>query len=160
MQEVRETRQRREKRMVEVDSGIQQDYEFKLAQALQDLRRQHEEQVQIYKEELQHTFRAKVRNARFAHKVAFGSMVCLLTEVFPLQLDNAKVSSDLNDKAVLTAREELQEAHMRIEGLGYQLSALQKQVRMACRVLNKVTASSVIILSSCESSNPSSMLGF
>ncbi len=65
MQEVRETRQRREKRMVEVDSGIQQDYEFKLAQALQDLRRQHEEQVQIYKEELQHTFRAKVRNARF-----------------------------------------------------------------------------------------------
>ncbi len=87
-------------------------------------------------------------------------MVCLLTEVFPLQLDNAKVSSDLNDKAVLTAREELQEAHMRIEGLSYQLSALQKQVRMACRVLNKVTASSVIILSSCESSNPSSMLGF
>lgn len=45
---------------MEVDSGIQQDYEFKLAQALQDLRRQHEEQVQIYKEELQQTFRAKV----------------------------------------------------------------------------------------------------
>ncbi|KAF4097374.1 hypothetical protein G5714_021382 [Onychostoma macrolepis] len=101
-EEVRETRQRREKRMVEVDSsGIQQDYEFKLAQALQDLRSQHEEQVQIYKDELQQTFRAK--------------------------LDNAKVSSDLNDKAVLTAREELQEAHMRIEGLSYQLSALQKQ---------------------------------
>lgn len=69
-----------------------------------------------------------------------------LTEIFPLQLDNAKVSSDLNDKAVLTAREELQEAHMRIEGLSYQLSALQKQVRTACRVLNKVTASSLIIL--------------
>ncbi|XP_042605313.1 lamin-B2 [Cyprinus carpio] len=104
-EEVRETRQRREKRMVEVDSGIQQDYEFKLAQALQDLRRQHEEQVQIYKDELQQTFRAK--------------------------LDNAKVSSDLNDKAVLTAREELQEAHMRIEGLSYQLSALQKQASAA-----------------------------
>uniref|UniRef100_A0A8C2L8V4 Lamin B2 n=1 Tax=Cyprinus carpio TaxID=7962 RepID=A0A8C2L8V4_CYPCA len=104
-EEVRETRHRREKRMVEVDSGIQQDYEFKLAQALQDLRRQHEEQVQIYKDELQQTFRAK--------------------------LDNAKVSSDLNDKAVLTAREELQEAHMRIEGLSYQLSALQKQASAA-----------------------------
>lgn len=104
-EEVRETRQRREKRMVEVDSGIQQDYEFKLAQALQDLRRQHEEQVQIYKDELQQTFRAK--------------------------LDNAKVSSDMNDKAVLTAREELQEAHMRIEGLSYQLSALQKQASAA-----------------------------
>uniref|UniRef100_A0A673N7E7 Lamin-B2-like n=1 Tax=Sinocyclocheilus rhinocerous TaxID=307959 RepID=A0A673N7E7_9TELE len=104
-EEVRETRQRREKRMVEVDSGMQHDYEFKLAQALQDLRRQHEEQVQIYKDELQHTFKAK--------------------------LDNAKVSSDMNDKAVLTAREELQEAHMRIEGLSYQLSALQKQASAA-----------------------------
>uniref|UniRef100_A0A671RK43 Lamin-B2-like n=1 Tax=Sinocyclocheilus anshuiensis TaxID=1608454 RepID=A0A671RK43_9TELE len=104
-EEVRETRQRREKRMVEVDSGMQHDYEFKLAQALQDLRRQHEEQVQVYKDELQQTFKAK--------------------------LDNAKVSSDMNDKAVLTAREELQEAHMRIEGLSYQLSALQKQASAA-----------------------------
>uniref|UniRef100_A0A8C1T9Y4 Lamin B2 n=1 Tax=Cyprinus carpio TaxID=7962 RepID=A0A8C1T9Y4_CYPCA len=92
-------------RTVEVDSGVQQDYQFKLAQALQDLRRQHEEQVQIYKDELQQTFKAK--------------------------LDNAKVSSDMNDQAVLTAREELQEAHMRIEGLSYQLSALQKQASAA-----------------------------
>ncbi|TRY60371.1 hypothetical protein DNTS_025784 [Danionella cerebrum] len=104
-EEVRETRRRHEKRMVEVDSGMQQDYEFKLAQALQDLRKQHEEQVLIYKEELQHTFKAK--------------------------LDNAKVSSDLNDKAVLTAREELQEAHVRIESLSYQLNALQKQASTA-----------------------------
>lgn len=104
-EEVRETRSRREKRMVEVDSGMQQDYEFKLTQALQDLRRQHEQQVQIYKEELQSTYMAK--------------------------LDNAKVSSDMNDKAVLTAREELQEAHVRIEGLSYQLSALQKQASAA-----------------------------
>lgn len=104
-EEVRETRQRREKRIVEVDSGVQQDYEFKLAQALQDLRKQHEEQVQIYKTELQQTFRAK--------------------------LDNAMVSSDMNDKAVLTAREELQEAHMRIEGLSYQLGTLQKQASAA-----------------------------
>lgn len=104
-EEVRETRRRQEKRVVEVDSGMQQDYEFKLAQALQDLRRQHEEQVRIYKDELQQTFRAK--------------------------LDNAKVSSDLNDKAVLTAREELQEAHVRIESLSYQLNALQKQASAA-----------------------------
>ncbi|KAK6313704.1 hypothetical protein J4Q44_G00151630 [Coregonus suidteri] len=100
-EEVRETRRRREKRTVEVDSGVTQDYTFQLAQALQDLRRQHEEQVSIYKEELGNTFQAK--------------------------LDNAKVSSDLNDKAVSTAREELDEAHMRIESLAYQLSALQKQ---------------------------------
>ncbi|KAL1022874.1 hypothetical protein UPYG_G00033580 [Umbra pygmaea] len=100
-EEVRETRRRREKRTVEVDSGVTQDYTFQLAEALQDLRRQHEEQVSIYKEELGNTFKAK--------------------------LDNAKVSSELNDQAVNMAREELQEAHMRIESLAFQLSALQKQ---------------------------------
>ncbi|KAI4896838.1 hypothetical protein NFI96_002347 [Prochilodus magdalenae] len=104
-EEVRETRRRHEKRMVEVDSGVKQDYEFKLAQALQDLRKQHEAQVSLYKEELEHTFQAK--------------------------LDNAKVSSDLNDKAVSTAREELQESRVRIESLSYQLSALQKQAAAA-----------------------------
>lgn len=38
------------------------------------------------------------------------------------------MSSEINDKAVGTAREEVQESRMRIESLGYQLSALQKQV--------------------------------
>ncbi|XP_036970560.1 lamin-B2 [Acanthopagrus latus] len=101
-EEVRESRRRQEQRIVEVDSGVRQDYEFKLAQALQDLRRQHDEQVSLYKEELEHTFQAK--------------------------LDNAKVSSEINDKAMGTAREELQESRMRIESLGFQLNALQKQV--------------------------------
>ncbi|KAM9385183.1 lamin-B2 [Pholidichthys leucotaenia] len=104
-EEMRESRHRQEQRIVEVDSGVRQDYEFKLAQALQDLRKQHDEQVSLYKEELELTFKAK--------------------------LDNAKVSSDLNDKAVSTAREELQESRMRIEKLGYQLSALQKQLTTA-----------------------------
>uniref|UniRef100_A0A3Q3WQE9 Uncharacterized protein n=1 Tax=Mola mola TaxID=94237 RepID=A0A3Q3WQE9_MOLML len=101
-EEVRESRRQQEQRIVEVDSGVRQDYEFKLAQALQDLRRQHNEQVSFYKEELEHTFQAK--------------------------LDNAKVSSEMNDKAISTAREELQESHIRIESLGYQLNSLQKQV--------------------------------
>ncbi|KAM9761484.1 lamin-B2 isoform 1-T1 [Menidia menidia] len=101
-EEVRESRRRQEQRIVEVDSGVRQDYEFKLSQALQDLRRQHDEQVSVYKEELEHTFQSK--------------------------LENAKVSSEMNDKAVGAAREELQESRMRIESLGYQLSALQKQV--------------------------------
>lgn len=34
VQEVRESRRRQEQRVVEVDSGVRQDYEFKLAQAL------------------------------------------------------------------------------------------------------------------------------
>ncbi|GAA6104058.1 lamin-B2 [Tachysurus ichikawai] len=104
-EEVREKRKRQEKRMVEVDTGVKQDYEYKLTRALQDLRKEHEEQVNLYKTELEQTFLAK--------------------------LDNAKVSSDLNDKAVITAREELQETRVRIEGLTYQLSALQKQAAAA-----------------------------
>lgn len=100
-EEVRESRRRQEQRIVEVDSGVRQDYEFKLGQALQDLRKTHDEQVSLYKGELEQTFQAK--------------------------LDNAKVSSEINDKAMGTAREELQESRMRIESLGYQLSALQKQ---------------------------------
>ncbi|XP_060884347.1 lamin-B2 [Labrus mixtus] len=101
-EEVRESRRRQEQRIVEVDSGVRQDYEFKLAQALQDLRRTHDGQVSLYKEELENTFQAK--------------------------LENAKVSSEINDKAMSTAREELLESRTRIEGLGYQLSALQKQM--------------------------------
>ncbi|XP_062869544.1 lamin-B2 [Trichomycterus rosablanca] len=104
-EEVRGTRKRHEKRMVEVDSGAKQDYEYKLAQALQDLRREHEEQVGFYKAELEQTFQAK--------------------------LENAKGSSDLNDKAMCSAREEVQEARVRIESLSYQLSALQKQAAAA-----------------------------
>lgn len=52
-----------------------------------------------------------------------------LTNSPSLQLNNAKVSSELNDKAMSTAREELQESRVRIESLSYQLSGLQKQVR-------------------------------
>lgn len=48
-----------------------------------------------------------------------------------LQLDNIKRSSDHTDQAAEAAREELMEARMRIETLGYQLSGLQKQVHHA-----------------------------
>uniref|UniRef100_A0A8B9M6U3 Lamin-B2 n=1 Tax=Accipiter nisus TaxID=211598 RepID=A0A8B9M6U3_9AVES len=47
------------------------------------------------------------------------------------QLENAKLSSDQNDKAAGAAREELKEARMRIEALSYQLSGLQKQASAA-----------------------------
>uniref|UniRef100_A0A8C6UK24 Lamin B2 n=1 Tax=Neogobius melanostomus TaxID=47308 RepID=A0A8C6UK24_9GOBI len=87
-QEVLESRRRQEHRIVEVDSGVRQDYEFKLAQALQ------------------------VSTCRHT-------------------LENAKVSSDMNDKAMSSAREELLESRSRIESLSYQLSGLQKQLAAA-----------------------------
>lgn len=87
---------------MEVDSSRQQEYDFKMAQALEELRSQHDEQVRLYRLELEQTYQAK--------------------------LDNAKLSSDQNDKAASAAREELKEARMRMESLSYQLSGLQKKV--------------------------------
>ncbi|CAH6779254.1 Lmnb2 [Phodopus roborovskii] len=104
-EEVRETRRRHERRLVEVDSSRQQEYDFRMAQALEDLRSQHDEQVRLYRLELEQTYQAK--------------------------LDNAKLSSDQNDKAASAAREELKEARMRVESLSYQLSGLQKQASAA-----------------------------
>uniref|UniRef100_A0A674GRK5 Lamin-B2 n=1 Tax=Taeniopygia guttata TaxID=59729 RepID=A0A674GRK5_TAEGU len=94
-----------EHRLIEVDTSRQQEYESKMTQALEDLRNQHDEQVKLYKMELEQTYQAK--------------------------LENAKLSSDQNDKAAGAAREELKEARMRIEALSYQLSGLQKQASAA-----------------------------
>ncbi len=60
-QEVKDTRRRLETRLVEVDSGRQMEFEFKLAAALTDMRQQHDEQVQLYKDEMEQTYTAKVR---------------------------------------------------------------------------------------------------
>ncbi|KAM6168047.1 lamin-B2-like [Erethizon dorsatum] len=100
-EEVRETRRRHERRLVEVDSSRQQEYEFKMAQALEELRSQHDEQVRLYQLELEQTYQTK--------------------------LENARLSSDQKDKAASAAREELKEAHMRIESLSYQMSSLQNK---------------------------------
>lgn len=61
--------------MVEVDSGGKMEYEYKLAQALQDLRKEHEEQVNFYKTELEQTFQAKVLHCYFFFMV---SLILLL----------------------------------------------------------------------------------
>lgn len=45
---------------MEVDSGRQMEYEFKLAQALADMRQQHDDQIKLYKEEMEQTYVAKV----------------------------------------------------------------------------------------------------
>lgn len=97
----------------------------------QDLRRQHDEQVSFYKEELEQTFQAKVG-------VPLGTGLNALPEPSltlspPPQLDNAKVSSEMNDKAMSSAREELLESRLRLERLGEKLSALQKQVLLPRR---------------------------
>ncbi|MCI4374518.1 hypothetical protein PGIGA_G00007040 [Pangasianodon gigas] len=101
-EELRESKRRHESRMVEIDSGRQQEFESKLAEALAELRCQHEEQLRIYKEEIEKTYKAK--------------------------LDNARQSADRNSHLVGTAHEELQQTRVRLESMSAQLSQLQKQL--------------------------------
>ncbi|KAE8635486.1 hypothetical protein XENTR_v10002640 [Xenopus tropicalis] len=102
-EEIKETRRRHETRLVEVDSGKQIEYEHKLSQALADMREQHDSQVTLYKEELEHTYQSK--------------------------LENARLSSEMNSSAVNSTREELMESRYRIDSLTSQLSELQKESR-------------------------------
>lgn len=60
VQEVMELRMHHQSRMVEVDSGRQKEFESKMAEAMQQLRQDHETQIQQYREELERTFAAKV----------------------------------------------------------------------------------------------------
>lgn len=46
--------------MVELDNGHQQEFESKLAEALMEMRNQHELQIQMYKDEIEKTYNAKV----------------------------------------------------------------------------------------------------
>uniref|UniRef100_A0A4W6BQ06 Lamin A n=1 Tax=Lates calcarifer TaxID=8187 RepID=A0A4W6BQ06_LATCA len=101
-EELRESRSRYDARMVEIDHGRQQEFESKLAEALADLRAQHEAQVMLYKEELEKTYQSK--------------------------LDNARQSADRNSHLVGAAHEELQQTRFRLEGMSGQLSQLQKQL--------------------------------
>uniref|UniRef100_A0A8B9JTK6 Lamin A/C n=1 Tax=Astyanax mexicanus TaxID=7994 RepID=A0A8B9JTK6_ASTMX len=101
-EELRESKRRHESRIVEIDSGKQQEFESKLADALTELRGQHEEQLRIYKEEIEKTYNAK--------------------------LENARQSADRNSHLVGAAHEELQQTRVRLESMSAQLSQLQKQL--------------------------------
>ncbi|XP_039974788.1 lamin isoform X2 [Xiphias gladius] len=101
-EELRESKRRYESRVVEIDSGRQQEFESKLAEALTELRGQHEDQVSLYKAELEKTYQSK--------------------------LENARQSADRNSQLVGAAHEELQQTRIRVEGMSSQLSQLQKQL--------------------------------
>ncbi|XP_076876125.1 lamin-B1 [Brachyhypopomus gauderio] len=102
-EESKDTRRRHETRLVEVDSGRQMEYEFKLAQALAEMRQQHDDQVKLYKDEMEQTYMAK--------------------------LENVRLSSEMNSSSASLAREELRESQLRVESLAAQLGSLQKETR-------------------------------
>uniref|UniRef100_A0A8C4GNB8 Lamin-A n=1 Tax=Dicentrarchus labrax TaxID=13489 RepID=A0A8C4GNB8_DICLA len=101
-EELRETKRRHESRMVELDNGIQQDFESKLSEALMEMRNQHELQIKMYKDEIEKTYNTK--------------------------LENARQSADRSSHLVGAAHEELQQTRIRVESMSSQLSQLQKQL--------------------------------
>ncbi|XP_071751076.1 lamin-A-like [Centroberyx gerrardi] len=101
-EELRETKRRHESRMVELDNGHQQDFESKLADALMEMRTQHELQIKMYKDEIEKTYNSK--------------------------LENARQSADRSSHLVGAAHEELQQTRIRLESASSQLSQLQKQL--------------------------------
>ncbi|CAJ1070994.1 lamin-B1 [Xyrichtys novacula] len=102
-EEVKEARHRYESRLVEVDSGRKEEYEYKLTQALTDMRGQNEEQIKIYKDNIESTYHAKLEDL---HRL-----------------------SEMNGASANMAREELRESSLRIESLTAQLTGLQKETR-------------------------------
>lgn len=102
-EEVKEARHRYESRLVEVDSGRKEEYEYKLTQALADMRAQNEEQIKIYKDNMESTYLTK--------------------------LEDLRRFSEMNGASANMAREELRESTLRIQGLTAQLAGLQKETR-------------------------------
>ncbi|KAM8743553.1 lamin-B1 isoform 1-T3 [Acanthopagrus schlegelii] len=102
-EEVKEARERYESRLVEVDSGRKQEYEYKLTEALADMRAQNEEQIKMYKDNMESTYLTK--------------------------LEDLRRLSEMNGASANMAREELKESTLRIESLTGQLAGLQKETR-------------------------------
>ncbi|XP_074693714.1 lamin-B3-like isoform X2 [Strix aluco] len=99
--ELKETKRVHESRIAEMESDCQRELESKLLNVLQGLRKQQEEQIQGYKEELERTFSAKVENA---------------------QLSAARSSDFAN-----AAREQLMETKLRIDALSSQVNHYHSQ---------------------------------
>ena len=78
LQELRETKRRHESRVVEMDNGLQQDFESKLSEALTEMRSQHELQVKMYKDELEKTYNSKVGGHHNRHDEAWRKVTAVV----------------------------------------------------------------------------------
>nr|XP_055045171.1 lamin L3 isoform X1 [Misgurnus anguillicaudatus] len=137
-QEVREMRSRYESRLVEVDSGRQKEFEGKLAEAMKQLREEHEAQISQYKDELEKTFSAKSKLRCRTGVVQVGTLerqdeavTCThRTHSVPhlsVMLENAKQTAVKNSDFASSTREELAGTKLRLEAQSVQINSLQKQ---------------------------------
>ncbi|XP_069722897.1 lamin-B3-like isoform X1 [Phaenicophaeus curvirostris] len=100
--ELKETKRVHEDTIAEIESGRQREFESKLLDALQGLRKQQEEQIQGYKEELERTFNAK--------------------------MENAQLSAARNSEFANAVQEELRETKQRADTLTSQINQYQSQI--------------------------------
>ncbi|KAK9532972.1 hypothetical protein VZT92_010329 [Zoarces viviparus] len=100
-EEVKEAQQRYTTQLVEVDSGRKVEYEYKLTQALRDMRTQNEEQIRLYKENMESTYVTKLEDL---HRL-----------------------SEMNGASASMSREELRESSLRIDSLTAQLAGMEKE---------------------------------
>ncbi|OCT86892.1 lamin-L(III) isoform X3 [Xenopus laevis] len=100
-QEVKEIKKRHDSRIVEIDSGRRIEFESKLAEALQELRSDHEQQISDYKEQLEKNFSAK--------------------------LENAQLAAAKNSDYASATREEIMATKLRVDMLTSQLGKYQRQ---------------------------------
>ncbi|XP_062998721.1 lamin-L(III)-like [Elgaria multicarinata webbii] len=92
-----------ESRIQEIESGRQQEFERKLLNALQELRKEHEQRIQEYKDQMERNFQARIEN---------------------VQLSAAKNSDFAN-----STLEELTETKLRVDTLMSQNGALEARIR-------------------------------
>ncbi|XP_055010562.1 lamin L3 isoform X2 [Boleophthalmus pectinirostris] len=100
-QETQEIRSRSESRLLEVEMARRGEFESKLADAMQQLRQDHENQLQQYKDDLDKTFSSK--------------------------LQQAQQTAQDKTNTVSAVKDELENANLRLETLSSQLQVYQKE---------------------------------
>ncbi|XP_056428118.1 lamin-L(III)-like isoform X2 [Hyla sarda] len=143
-QEVREMKKRHDTRIVEIDSGRRVEFESKLAEAMQELRKDHEQQIMDYKEQLEKTFSAKMYYKGYTEakelleqqqKEDLEVKKQVVSEVQRQiekredqgQLENAQLAAAKNSDYASATREEIMSTKLRIDTLSSQLNQYHKQ---------------------------------
>ncbi|XP_044294710.1 lamin-L(III)-like [Varanus komodoensis] len=101
--ELKRKKQFYESRIQEIESGRQQEFEMKLLSALQEFRKEHEQRIQEYKDQMERNFQARIENVHLS----------------------AVKNGDLANSAL----EELKETKMRVDSLMSQNGALEARIR-------------------------------
>uniref|UniRef100_A0A8C5NBA8 Lamin-A-like n=1 Tax=Gouania willdenowi TaxID=441366 RepID=A0A8C5NBA8_GOUWI len=109
-EELRETKRHHESRMVELDNGHQQDFESKLADALMDMRSQHELQIKLYKEEIEKTYKSQVdQRLIFIGNLVTIGLESMIREAYLREQENTRHLLGEKDRELAEMRHRIQQ---------------------------------------------------